>query len=84
MVNYDCFRCGYCTPNKSYMRLHLFRKNICKPILRDINLDQYREDILDNKEFAETGCCDKSFQNIPFYSKNLPKYSILFQKFKCS
>ena len=54
MVPYTCFRCGYETPMKSSMRLHLKRKNICHPIIRDINVTEYSDDILDKKNIFVT------------------------------
>jgi hypothetical protein len=53
MVQYACFRCGYATLLKSDMRTHLNRKNVCKPILRDIKLDDYCDNILKKEEFVE-------------------------------
>ena len=49
MVNYKCIRCGYDTNHKSKMNLHLSRKTMCKPILDDIILDDYKQDILNGK-----------------------------------
>ena len=37
MVNYECQRCGYQTTNKSYLKRHLLRKNLCKPIMNEID-----------------------------------------------
>jgi len=36
MVNYKCQRCGYNTNRKSAFKSHLLRKNLCKPILKEI------------------------------------------------
>ena len=46
MVNYKCIRCGYHTDHKAKMRSHLSRKKVCRPILNNINLDDYKNDIL--------------------------------------
>ena len=46
MVNYQCYRCNYIVKDKSKMRIHLRRKNPCKPNLSNINIDQCKEDIL--------------------------------------
>ena len=53
MVNYKCIRCGYDTNHKSKMKLHLSRKTICKPLLNDILLDDYKQDILNGKIYEE-------------------------------
>ena len=39
MVYYECKRCGYNTNHKNSMKNHLKRKNICKPILEDISIE---------------------------------------------
>ena len=45
MVNYNCIRCGYETNDRSKMKSHLSRKTVCKPLLNDVNLDDYKNDI---------------------------------------
>ena len=40
MVLYNCPRCGYNTIRRSHMTNHLKRKNICKPLLDDISIEQ--------------------------------------------
>ena len=47
MVNYKCIRCGYETNHKSKMYSHLERKKVCKPILNNVNLDEYKSRILE-------------------------------------
>ena len=49
MVNYNCIRCGYETNDRSKMKSHLSRKTVCKPLLNDVNLDDYKNDILNCK-----------------------------------
>ena len=46
MVNYKCIRCGYETNDKSKIKTHFNRKTVCKPILNNVNLDDYKNDIL--------------------------------------
>jgi len=50
MVNYKCIRCGYTTNDKSKIKSHFRRKTVCKPSLNDINLDKYKNDILNGKK----------------------------------
>ena len=38
MVNYECFRCGYIGKQKVHLINHLNRKNVCKPLLEDIDI----------------------------------------------
>ena len=45
MVVYNCPRCGYSTSNKSYYRKHLLRRNPCKVVLQDINIEVILNDI---------------------------------------
>ena len=42
MVQYNCTRCGYSTHLKANFKKHLFRKNVCKPKLEDINIELLR------------------------------------------
>jgi DNA-directed RNA polymerase subunit RPC12/RpoP len=83
MVNYKCIRCGYDTNHKSKMTLHFSRKNICKPILNDVILDDYKKDILNgkivtisinDKKTTKTNKNEpKNNQNEPKFKKNEPK-----------
>tara|TARA_B100000073_G_C23739281_1_gene573198 strand:- start:2263 stop:3150 length:888 start_codon:yes stop_codon:yes gene_type:complete len=57
------------------MRLHLKRKNICDPIIRDIDLTDYSDKILNREEFIESISHPKSSQIIPKSSHN---YSCVF------
>ena len=49
MVNYQCQRCGYQTINKTMLKRHVLRKNICQAKLKAI--DKY--DLLIYNEFFE-------------------------------
>jgi hypothetical protein len=49
MVNYKCIRCGYNTNDKSKMKSHFNRKKLCKSLLNNIDLNLYKEDILNGK-----------------------------------
>jgi hypothetical protein len=55
------------------MRVHINRKNICDPILRDINLDEYSKDILGRRKFIET---IENPDSAPFCSISAPFCSI--------
>merc|ERR1711904_150194 len=52
MVNYQCIRCGYETKDKSKIKSHLSRKTVCKPYLYDVNLDDYKDMILNCKKIV--------------------------------
>ena len=43
MTNYFCSRCSYETNKKGSFIKHLNRKNICKPKLADISIDEIKE-----------------------------------------
>ena len=58
MVNYNCLRCGYETHNKSYLKRHLLRKNLCNPKLKEID----RYELLLKHGFDEES---KRYQKIP-------------------
>jgi hypothetical protein len=53
MVNYDCPRCGYSTDRKSRMKVHINRKNPCKPYLNDLILLDYEEVIMNGDKTCE-------------------------------
>ena len=38
MVNYECFRCGYNTKHRGHLLNHLNRKNVCKPLLENMDI----------------------------------------------
>ena len=42
MVEYKCFRCGYVATQKCNLKNHLNRKNICKPILDNISIEDIK------------------------------------------
>ena len=42
MVNYKCIRCGYITTKRCNFKDHINRKNICKPILEDISIENLK------------------------------------------
>ena len=50
MVEYNCYRCGYVASQKINLKHHLNRKNICKPLLADISI----EDIKNYYGFIDT------------------------------
>ena len=50
MVNYKCIRCGYTTFDKSKMKTHFKRKTVCRHSLNDVDLDDYKRDILNGKK----------------------------------
>ena len=43
MVNYECKRCGYTTKHKGSFINHLERKNICHPILQDVDTNYIKK-----------------------------------------
>ena len=53
MVEYHCIRCGYTINKKSSMINHLKRKRSCKPILNDVNLEEYKDIILNGVDPKE-------------------------------
>jgi len=65
MSKYYCNRCGYSTNQITHFKNHLKRKNICKPILEDISIEQ----ICFLYDFEITNFDSKT---IPFDSKTIP------------
>ena len=82
MPLYNCFRCGLSTKNKTNMRLHLNRQKKCDPIIRDINIDHFVDDILSKREYKHD-CTPSHF--IPFHPNPALFHPISSQqkKFKC-
>ena len=42
MNKYNCERCGFHTELRGNFKRHVFRKNVCKPKLNDINIEEIR------------------------------------------
>jgi hypothetical protein len=42
MNKYNCERCGFHTDLRGNFKRHVFRKNVCKPKLNDINIEEIR------------------------------------------
>jgi hypothetical protein len=59
MVKYECPRCGYTTEKKTNMTNHVNRKNMCKPVLNDNNLNLYIQKLLENPKICKN--CNKEF-----------------------
>ena len=53
MVNYQCYRCGYCNNDKTKIKSHLRRLNTCKPIYNNINIDDCKEYILNGLNYEK-------------------------------
>ena len=86
MVEYKCLRCGYTTTHKGSLVNHLNRKNICRPLLEDISIEDLKK--LYNLKTTKNIPNDSiSFQNDSISFQNhskmvpptIPKYSISFQ-----
>ena len=81
MVNYKCIRCGYTTNDKTKMKTHFNRKTVCKPKINNINLDDYKERILNGENII----LNTGFTNEPILTQNEPKITkidpILFKIF---
>ena len=78
MVNYNCIRCDYTTKDKTKMNVHFSRKTLCKPLLNDINIDDYKNDILNGKIINLKNMINpgKSSVNLGKSSVNLGKSSV--------
>ena len=64
MVQHICNRCGYTTNRKQNLRSHLLRKNLCKPLMNEID----RYDLLVSNDFdEESKMYEKSSKNTHSY-----------------
>ena len=68
MVEYTCFRCEYTTKHRNSFKNHLNRKNVCKPVLDTIDVEEI-------KKFYGFEILEDLLQNAPNCSKITPKYS---------
>tara|TARA_B100001564_G_scaffold358297_1_gene376584 strand:+ start:186 stop:1124 length:939 start_codon:yes stop_codon:yes gene_type:complete len=99
MVEYNCLRCGYVAKQKNHLVNHLKRKNICKPILEDISIENVKKyygfeiskkslqnssEILQNSsENPPVNFLQKSSKILQNSSKNPPKSSEMKSPLTC-
>ena len=58
----NCKRCGYNTRNKCDLKSHLQRKNVCSPILEDIDVNiLYNEYFEKKNKLYKCDYCDKTY-----------------------
>lgn len=69
MVEYRCMRCGYVASQRCNLKNHLNRKNICKPILDNISI----EDVKKYYELENSTKLHNSPQNLHNFPQNLHK-----------
>ena len=70
MVNYTCYRCGFTNNIKSRFINHLNRKFICKPILKDIKVEEIYQNYFGDQNKNEINKC---LAKLPKNKKMLPK-----------
>jgi hypothetical protein len=65
MTRYKCQRCGYETDQKTHIKNHLSRKNPCKCIISNSEIDTLREKLFEKKNDTGFKCdfCDKLFSS---------------------
>ena len=95
MVEYLCYRCGYIASQKCNLKNHLNRKNICKPILDDISIEDVRtyyklenstklhnspQNLHNSPQFS-TKSPQNDFHNSPQNLHNFPKFSTIPPQF---
>jgi len=91
MVEYKCFRCGYVASQKCNFKNHLNRKNICKPILEDIGIEDikiiYKLETVPKQQSNDTQNAPKQHPNDSFLQNELaPKMHLNapFQQEMCT
>ena len=89
MVEYLCYRCGYVGKQKIHLKNHLNRKNVCKPVLDDIDVEEIKKfydfEILEDLLQIAPNCskiAPKLLQIAPFCSKimNLRRFVIIVKE----
>ena len=68
MVEYTCFRCEYTTKHRNSFKNHLNRKNVCKPVLDTIDVEEI-------KKFYGFEILENSLQITPNHSKITSNHS---------
>lgn len=76
-----CPRCGYATPQKMSLKRHLNRKNVCKPVLQDISIEECLKLVASEKE-KKCKYCEKEFTRHASlkYHLNICKKKEIFEK----
>ncbi len=65
MVNYTCLRCGYETTIKTILVRHLSRKNKCIPTNYDVDIEHFKQYILEGKHTEDYLISIKKSKNNP-------------------
>lgn len=73
MECYKCNRCGYETNKKGNLLNHFNKKNVCKPVLSDLPIEQLKNNLLCAKTARNINCisCGDSF----YHEKELTKHA---------
>lgn len=78
MVYYICNRCGYETKFKSSLVNHLNRKNICKPLLDDVSIEDiknhYGLEIIENTTISDSKLQENKLENNQCVKKHSCEY----------
>ena len=66
---YNCERCGYSTKSPQNLKLHFKRKNICSPILSDLDPSTLHDELFGNqlastKKTYKCEYCEKSYASV--------------------
>jgi NADH:ubiquinone oxidoreductase subunit E len=73
----NCRRCGYASKNKCDLKSHLQRKNICIPLLEDVDINiLYNEHFEKKNKNYTCDYCDKTYSYLSgksFHMKNCSK-----------
>ena len=74
MVEYRCFRCGYIAAQRSNLKNHLNRKNVCKIVDDDVEIEMIKDyyGFVDEKKTAPKQHLNNT-QNAPFCTQTAPK-----------
>ena len=65
MVNYTCLRCGYETTIKTILVRHLSRKNKCIPTNYNVDIEHFKQYILEGKHTEDYLISIKKSKNNP-------------------
>ena len=80
---YKCYRCGYIGKQKNHLKNHLNRKNICKPVLEDISIEELKNIYNINKLETLLQIAPNCSKIAPKLLQIAPNCSKMLQKDKC-
>tara|TARA_B100000401_G_scaffold435848_1_gene378262 strand:+ start:105 stop:986 length:882 start_codon:yes stop_codon:yes gene_type:complete len=83
MVVYNCPRCGYNTKYRSHIKNHLNRKNLCEPLIEDMEIEEikFMYNLCEDPKITQKNPKITHFE--PKITQNNPILKPMIKKFEC-